>query len=246
MICICICDDDVSFVETLAGKIGTYLSSQHGLASKIYQFNDSTVFSADMKENIERYDLFLLDIAMPGLDGLELAAKLREYKENAVIIFLSGRTDKVYDAFEYDAFRFVPKDDIDNRLYRALSDAVRLIQKQDDSFFVHESKEGTLKVFYRDILYIGRDGKNVLLAMSGAKAIRKRMPMHEMEALLPQDSFISISRSHIVNLRHIQSVGSDERTGKLSVLLSNGDRLPVSHVSEKAVKQSLMEYWKER
>ena len=246
MICICICDDDKFFLEILAGKIGTYLSSQHGLASKIYQFTDSTIFSADMKENVERYDLFLLDIAMPGLDGLELAAKLRAYKEDAVIIFLSGRTDKVYDAFEYDAFRFIPKDAMDTRLFRALDDAVRLVQKQDRSFFIHESKEGTLKIFYKNIMYISRQEKNVLFVMNGAKTLRKRMAMHEMAAMLPQDSFIAISRSHIVNLRHIQSVGPDEKTGKLSVLLENGERLPISHVSEKDVKRSVMEYWKER
>lgn len=246
MICICICDDDKAFVKTLAGNIKSYLNKEHNLASKIYQFSDPTVFSADMKENIERYDLFLLDIAMPGLDGLELAVKLRKYKENAVIIFLSDRTDKVYDAFEYDAFRFVPKEDVDTRLYRALSDAVGVIQKQDDGFFVHESKEGTLKIFYRDILYIGRSGKNVLLTMNGSKIIRKRMPMHEMASMLPQDSFISISRSHIVNLGHIQSVKRDATTGKRSVLIDNGESLSISYVSEKAVKQRVMEYWNER
>ena len=65
--------------------------------------------------NGEYYDLFILDIEMPNLDGMELAKVIKEHIKNPVIIFLTSYTDYVYNAFEVEAFRFIPKENMKDK-----------------------------------------------------------------------------------------------------------------------------------
>ena len=55
------------------------------------------------------YDVFILDIEMQGMNGLELAQKIREKDSNCLIIFLTNYSQYVFSVFEVITFDFLPK-----------------------------------------------------------------------------------------------------------------------------------------
>ena len=102
---VAVCDDQEIYLRAVDNEIKdlSYLS--------ISLFEDSTKLAKEI-ENGEYYDLFILDIEMPDLDGMELAKIIKSYIKNPIIIFLTSYTDYVYNAFEIEAFRFIPKESI--------------------------------------------------------------------------------------------------------------------------------------
>lgn len=90
---VAVCDDQEIFLKAVYNEVKSlsYL--------EISLFDDSTKLAEEIK-NGEYYDLFILDIEMPNLDGMELAKVIKEHIKNPVIIFLTSYTDYVYNAFE--------------------------------------------------------------------------------------------------------------------------------------------------
>lgn len=74
-------------------------------------------------EDGKRFDLLLLDIEMPGMDGLELASRLRQLLPDALLIFITSHVEFALDAYELSTFRYIPKNNMDGRLEHALLDA---------------------------------------------------------------------------------------------------------------------------
>ena len=63
-----------------------------------------------------RYDLFFLDIDMPGLNGIELCRRLRADGSRALVVFISGKEELVFQTFEVQPFRFVRKNHFQEEL----------------------------------------------------------------------------------------------------------------------------------
>jgi DNA-binding NtrC family response regulator len=76
-------DDEVEFVETLAMRLTT-----RGLRVTTMHTGEDAI--ATLQEN-RQFEAILLDLAMPGMDGLETLEKIRELSPDAQVIVLTGR-----------------------------------------------------------------------------------------------------------------------------------------------------------
>lgn len=88
----------------------------------IESFRSAQDFLERMKSKV--FDLLLLDIEMPTGSGLEFAKELRRDNQPVCIVFVSGKTDRIFDTFEASPFAFVRKsklkEDLDRTLLRYL------------------------------------------------------------------------------------------------------------------------------
>ena len=55
------------------------------------------------------YDIYVLDVIMPGMDGIELGKKLREANSDGKIIYLTSSPEFAYDSFSVKAFNYILK-----------------------------------------------------------------------------------------------------------------------------------------
>ena len=87
MIHIAICDDDRKYAEEIESMVKECCGEADGLChGEIYEG------SAELMEEIgkgEYFDIFLLDIGMPGMGGMELSAKIRDILPQTIIIFIT-------------------------------------------------------------------------------------------------------------------------------------------------------------
>lgn len=123
------------------------------------------------------YDLLLLDIEMPGIDGMDLARVIQETMSAARIIFITFHLEYAITAYEFSVFRYIPKMVIDDKLPSALEDYYKLYRLERNEFYTVEIKNHVEQLPYREILYILKDGKYAVFHLSGGKtqAVRKTL-----------------------------------------------------------------------
>ena len=101
---IVICDDDARTAETVTALAKEYIA----LRSLVWNTSVYTSAAALMEE-MPRADVYLLDIIMPGIDGISLGMRLRDRYREAVIIYLTSSSEYAMDAFSVHAFSYLLK-----------------------------------------------------------------------------------------------------------------------------------------
>ena len=102
---IAIVEDDCNFIEELQSYLGQY-ASEEKQTFEISVFHDG----AEILENYEpKYDLILLDVEMPKVNGMDAAEKIREMDESVVLMFITNMAQYAIRGYSVGALDFVMK-----------------------------------------------------------------------------------------------------------------------------------------
>jgi len=179
-----------------------------------------------------RPDVLLLDISMPGIDGMSVAAQLRERPDydrdrSPLIIFCTAYQDQALKAFEHEAMDYLVKPVRSDRLAQALEKARRFLQgtrQEEDKDFLRSTVGGkvSLTPVRRVICLLAEDKYTTVVHETGRTVIDDSLT--ELEQRFPQ-YFLRIHRNALISRRHIRGL---ERTadGQALALLSGTDRKP--------------------
>ena len=190
-------------------------------------------------ESERTFDAAFLDIEMPGLSGMDLPRRLRDFLPNVRIVFVTSHTEYAIDAFELSIFRYVPKHNLEVKLPAAVLDAAKLIELETGRTYVLQSAGRLEKLLYRDIFYIRREGKNAaLVTANGTRKVRKSLQQVFDELNAPE--FLFLDRGCIANLLQIMQI-----RGSVAVL-KNGEELPISRSHLQDVKEKINRFWGEQ
>lgn len=144
---IAVCDDDAAFRKTLELELINY-SREKEVDMSVRTFsNGLELLISEIK-----YDLIFLDYSMGILNGIEVAKKLRGKGVRCPIIYVTGYSEIVYDAFEVNAFRFIPKPVEPGVLNKALDDF--LFQLKTNKLVNFVSGETSITIFSSEIVYV--------------------------------------------------------------------------------------------
>ena len=179
-----------------------------------------------------RPDVLLLDISMPGLDGMALAEQLRQRPDTErdrlpAIIFCTAYQDQALKAFEEAAIDYLVKPVRAERLAQAVDKARRFLQgaqKQEDTEFLRSTVGGkvTLTPVRRVICLLAEDKYTTVVHENGRTVIDDSLT--ELEKKF-SDYFLRVHRNALISRRHIRGL---ERTsdGQALAILSGTDRKP--------------------
>ena len=82
-------------------------------------------------------DIFFLDINLEGMDGIEIAGKIREKYENVPIVFITAYINYALDEYKVRASRFLVKDDLEHTFSECMDDICSEIIKKRKSMMFH-------------------------------------------------------------------------------------------------------------
>lgn len=185
-------------------------------------------------DTFNQYDLVFLDIEMPPASGMELAAKLKELQYDGEVIFLTGYTDYMQDAFKVRAFRYLQKPVREDQLEEALCAAEEELQQQ----YLVLTGEKVFRIRIRDILYLEAvHNETYIVTKTGELVVRSSM--REIYETLDPAEFTQTHKSYVVALRAIRYVGNQE-----VVLQELQPRIPLSRRRQQEVRKAFMEYIK--
>lgn len=94
---VAVCDDDDCALDGIAGAAEAAFR-RHGEQAAVERFHSMRQLNERMKE--QRFDLLLLDIDMPKVDGIRFGLYLRENKDRTEIVYVSNREDRVFESFQ--------------------------------------------------------------------------------------------------------------------------------------------------
>ena len=230
MIRVGLCDDE----PVLLQKLNQFVSdcyAGHQIFAQTQTFEKSQALLYEIEDGAV-FDLLLLDIEMPGMDGMALAARVKEFLPNVLVIFITSHMD-------------IPKADPGPRLIHALLDAAAIIDLQLRESYVIQSQNRLERIPLQSLLYITHEGKNAVLVtdLPGTTnekntCCRVRRSLQQVYEELDGKQFLFIDRGCIVNLSKVMSIRENQ------VLLKDGTLLPVSLARLPALKEKLLEFWK--
>jgi len=235
MIRIAICDDDRSFGKYLQNTVEHCLEEHH-IQYKIRVFHDSMNLYENIKMG-EKFELMLLDIEMPNLDGLQLIRNIKELLPDALTMFLTNHEKYVYDVFSLEVFRFIPKNQVELRLGQALLDAVKKLQSETEKYYIIENRYGMERLSINRIISISRDGKNSAFMLTDGTRTQVRKTLSQVFEELPEGEFVWANRGTICNLAHVMKIKDEE------LELSNHTSIPVIRGKINELKIVIKNYW---
>lgn len=102
---IAVCDDDRTIIEQLE----TYFDSIEDKDLEYEVFFSAEELSRYISKEDDEFDLYILDIEMYEMSGLDLAKSIRQKNTNALVVFMTSHPKYVYDVFEVVTFDFIQK-----------------------------------------------------------------------------------------------------------------------------------------
>jgi len=166
------------------------------------------------KENVE---LMFLDINMPELNGLDF---LKSLLDAPLVIFTTAYPQYALDSYELDALDYLVKPIRIERFLKAVNKAenhLRLLRNEsksnqveriEDDFVFIKADRKFFKIQFKDILYIEGLKDYVIIHTADNKVITS-MNVKTIAAQLPATIFARVSKSYIVNVRHITSFDNE-------------------------------------
>ena len=160
----------------------------------------------------------LLDIAMEGMDGMETARRLKE-RSDAILIFVTGVKEQVFQAFDVGAFHYLMKPVDHNKMTDVLKRAVQEVEKKQATprYLLVKTEGSHRRVPVEDILYVENSGRKVILHMkTGCLEYYERM--NHLEEVLGE-GFYRCHRGYLVALSAVDGYDHD------SIIVGNGEKI---------------------
>lgn len=231
---IALCDDDSNSIKILEKHFDKL--NNYSLEYDVY-FRADELYSHKLKNNLV-YDIYILDIEMHGMNGLELAKKLRTNDPNAVIIFLTNYSKYVFDVFEVVTFDFIIKPINFDSFRKVISKSINYLSITKKIFSFTYCKNN-YSIPCSEIIYIDKSGRKAFLHTKN-NIYQFNMTLEEILEHLDLRFFGKIRTSCIVNLDYIQEIVRDE------LILKTGDTLFVSRNYRQSIKKQHLNFIKER
>lgn len=169
------------------------------------------------------YDIIMMDIAMPVMDGMETARKLREMDEVTQLIFITNLSQYALGGYEVGACDYIMKPVNYYSLALRFTKAVNRVKKTDD-YITMPKGGGIVKICLDKVSYIEVSG-HMLTFHTVSGDITVRGTISSMEEKLSGKNFARCNSHYLVNLSHVTSVkGLTVSCGDASVPMSRGKR----------------------
>ena len=212
---IAIVDDNQTDREFLHAQAQSW-AAQKGSTLQAELFVSAEEFLFHYAEHKD-YDILLLDIEMPGMDGVTMARRIRKENETVQIVFITGYSEYISEGYEVAALHYLMKPVNTDKLHQVLDRAADKLKRNERCLTLELSGEVVRLPLYQ--IRWAEVRQNYLTIHAKADYTVK-MTLSELESRL-DDRFFRAGRSFIINLTEVRSVTRQE------VRLSDGTAIPL-------------------
>lgn len=233
MLTTAICDDDSYMLSTIKKGLIHYLKT-HGIPAVISEFSSGEALLNDCHD----FDIILLDMKLPGKNGIEVAKQLHNDNKNSQVIFITSYQEYAFDAFRVDAVHYLIKPVSDQDLFHALDKAIQWISQNDCKALTIFKGSSSQIIFIRDILYCESiDHKIFIHTTSGSYDFFGTLGALEKEL---DQRFFRCHKSYLINMNYVISKKHDTAT------VLGGGQVFVSRRKQQEFNKKLIQYFRRK
>ncbi|QOX64385.1 response regulator transcription factor [Anoxybacterium hadale] len=236
MLQIAVCDDNIDELSNMVQLIDLYRTSRHLNCEHAAFSNGFELISA--LEKGKRFDIYCLDIMMPGFTGIDAAKEIRTFDKTAPILFFTSSPEFALESYSVKAINYVLKPISKEKLFFTLDEVLEQIKaKEEEDAVIVKSNEGIQKILISNLVFVEVIGRNVLYHLRSGKVVECMEPFSAVcDSLLKYGYFMKPHRSYLVNMQYVDTIENHQIT--LQTLSS----VPVAQGKAKEMKQQYLNY----
>ncbi|SEA32057.1 two component transcriptional regulator, LytTR family [Lachnospiraceae bacterium NK3A20] len=223
--------------KDVAAKIEEYVhryGEEHALDLECTLYGDGADIAEWYARGGARYDIVLLDIEMPRMNGMDAARRIREKDQKAVLAFITNMAQFAIHGYEVDALDFILKPidyyPFSTRFERMLE---RVRERTDVRITIHTTG-GMQVVAIGDIRYLETQNR-MLYYHVGDEVFSSRTSLKEAEKELTHGHFAKCNQCYLVNLAYVNGVQGDR-------VIVDGETLDISRRNKTPFLEALSSY----
>ena len=178
-------------------------------------------------------DIFLLDIFMPELNGIDIARELKNMGAEGKIIFITGGNDYITEAFEIHAFSYIQKPVEYEKFAKVMHSVLKCLEKARYMDIVADREKR--RIYLADIVYVETLGRRLLIHMKDEE-LETYLSVKSFMDEFGKSDFLQISRYVAVSISRIQRI-----VGR-NLYLRDGRELLISEKYLPTTKKLHIEY----
>ena len=195
--------------------------------------------AAFLTHPVSDWDLILLDIEMPEMNGLEVARKIREIDAEVLIIFITQMAQYAIEGYSVRAFDYILKPVNYYSFSMKLQQIVSILQSREARFLVISSLNGKIRLNLNDLRYVEVfDHTLTYHTTSDTFSSTSFRSLGKLETALNSTHFARCHSGYLVNLAFVTGYEKSE------VFLGEHTSLPLSRTYSKSFLDQLLAYWR--
>lgn len=235
MIQIGICDDDISILNRLLALLDRYREERNADLTAA-AFQSPLELIADIEKG-ESFDILLLDVLMPGENGIDAAREIRRYDENVRIIFLTSSAEFAVESYTVGAYFYQLKPIWEESFFRLMDAVIAECTRSSGRSLILRCRTGITRVVLDKLEYCEVLGHSLCLHLTDGTVLESAGRMSQLcEKLAEHENFLRVHRSYLINLDFVMAIGPK------SVTMTSLDELPLPRGKYTELKDRYLEY----
>lgn len=197
MIKVLVCDDDKIITDKVKHLLDD-IQEKYSFELDIQISNDGQ----SVIKNNEVFDIAIVDIEMPNVDGLVLSEELKRRNSDTIVLILTSFSDYLDSAMRIQVFRYLSKPIDEERFAKNFIEAVGYY-KQISKQIIVESGDEVLTIKTKDILYIENLKHGSVIATKHGDYKTNKKPQEWYGIINQPNCFTYSHKSFLVNLQNV-------------------------------------------
>lgn len=233
------CDDDKECRKEVTQLVKEYIQ-QSGRSIDLTVYENGMDLLADARRT-GSFDVYILDILMPLLNGIDLGIQLRELDTDSKIFYLTSSPDYAIRATKARVWAYLLKPVKKEELFPALEEALSVLSEKREKGMVVKTSQSSIRVSFDSILYAELNKKSIHYHLTNGKVIQSssiRTGFSEaVQEMLRDSRFFMCSTSMVINLYHVDEINNDALT------FQNGKTIYLSRQVNRELRSIWSDFW---
>lgn len=234
---IVLCDDNIQDLLKIEEMVLKYIMLCPDKNIELEKFSDASMLYYSIAEG-DLADIYILDMLMPEMTGIDIGNRIRNSKGKSVIIYITSSDDYALDAYGVYALRYILKPVSEDKLFEALDYSLFYKREKKDSVYLVKMKGRLAQVRYSEIEYIENANRRLEVHMVNGDMLKslviRKSFEEEIKEIANKNNFEQVHKSFLVNLDYVKQLTPN------SIMMKSGRKLPISKARAAKVKREYL------
>ena len=229
MLRVAVVEDETEYRGLIQEMVGRY-AKEYDLQIQITAFQDGR----ELVQNYHKFDILLMDIEMPHLNGMEAAQKIRELDKEVVIVFITNMAQYAIKGYEVDALDFILKPLNYYTFSMRFTRAVGRVKNREGKRICLNLPDGAKFLDSREIYYVEIHNR-MLHYHTKAGVFTIRGALKDVQEELEDWHFAKCNQCYLVNLKYVSEI-------RKNIAVVSGDELEISRRNRPAFLSAVVDF----